>query len=165
MTELRLERVSIELTQRCKKACWFCYSQSHPAGATELAPDEVIAFARGVLFRSLTTNGLPLADAATLDALVRAKPDKVHVSIHFPERRAEVDRVIALVALLQERSLRSGVNLLVARSALAPVHEAAARLYDAGIGAEPSCFSPCAAKTRPARASSPMSRAASASSR
>jgi organic radical activating enzyme len=162
-----IERVSIELTQRCRKACWFCYSASHPEGATELAPHEVVAFAvdlaahgvravsfgggepleyegvfdvladlRGVLFRSLTTNGLLLHDPAIRDALVRAAPDKVHVSIHFPERAVEVQRVITQVAMLEERGLKSGVNLLVSRSMLEDARVAAASLHDAGIGPE-----------------------------
>src|SRR5437763_14773398 len=98
---MALERVSIELTQRCRKACWFCYSESGTAGATAFTPGEVIDLARdlanngvravsfgggepleypgvfailaslrGVLFRSLTTNGLELADDAIFDALV-----------------------------------------------------------------------------------------------
>lgn len=162
-----IERVSIELTQRCKKACWFCYSASHAGGATELSPDEVIAFVvdlashgvravsfgggepleydgifevlaelRGIVFRSLTTNGLLLNDPALREALVRAAPDKVHISIHFPDRLAEVERVIAQIALLRERGIQSGVNLLVSRSTLAVARDAAERLHDAGIGPE-----------------------------
>src|SRR5215813_11100319 len=129
---VEVERVSIELTQRCKKACWFCYSESHPKGGTEFRPKEVMAFVRdlaahgvravsfgggepseyegvfdvlrdlkGVLFRSLTTNCLPLRNDDVVAALAAAAPDKVHVSIHFPERESEVRRVIAQVATLQ----------------------------------------------------------------
>src|SRR5262249_55129762 len=109
MTESAVERVSIELTQRCKKSCWFCYSRSHPGGATEFRPEEVTAFVRdlaghgvravsfgggepleypglfdilhdlrGVLFRSLTTNGLLLRNDKITSALAAAAPDKVH---------------------------------------------------------------------------------------
>src|SRR5215467_3395614 len=105
---VEVERVSIELTQRCKKACWFCYSESHPSGGTEFRPKEVTAFVRdlaahgvravsfgggepleyegvfdvlhelrGTLFRSLTTNGLPLRGDRAVAALARAAPDKV----------------------------------------------------------------------------------------
>src|SRR5262249_42011855 len=155
---VNIERVSIELTQRCKKACWFCYSGSHAKGGVEFRPEEVTAFVRdlaehgvravsfgggepleyagvfdilrdlkGVLFRSLTTSGLPLRNDDTVAALAAAAPDKVHVSIHFPERESEVRRVIAQVATLQAHGIRSGVNLLVARSNLAPARARARR--------------------------------------
>src|SRR5215475_4797294 len=115
-----VERVSIELTQRCRKACWFCYSASHAQGGSTFQPHEVTAFVRdlaahgvravsfgggepleydgvfdilhdlrGVLFRSLTTNGLLLRDETVVARLAHAAPDKVHVSIHFPEREGE----------------------------------------------------------------------------
>src|SRR5262245_44577626 len=162
---VNIERVSIELTQRCKKACWFCYSGSHAQGGSEFQPEEVTAFVRdlaahgvravsfgggepleyagvfnilhdlqGVLFRSLTTNGLPLRSATVVDTLVAAGPDKVHVSIHFPDREGEVRRVISQVAMLEAQGIRSGVNLLVARSGLAAAREAVRRLDAAGIG-------------------------------
>jgi len=162
---VEVERVSIELTQRCKKACWFCYSESHPKGGTQFRPEEVTAFVRdlaahgvravsfgggepleyegvfdilhdlrGVLFRSLTTNGLALRDDTVVAALADAAPDKVHVSIHFPDRESEVRRVIAQVAMLEARGVRSGVNLLVARSGLGAAREAVRRLDTAGIG-------------------------------
>src|SRR5262245_39825273 len=115
-----LDRISIEVTNRCAKACWFCYNHSQPEGSTCWRPDELVELGsdcaangvqavsfgggeplqyeglfdvlerlRGVLFRSITTNGL-LLDAAMLDRLVAAGPEKVHVSIHFPERDGEV---------------------------------------------------------------------------
>ncbi len=34
MTAPALDRISIELSQRCSKACWFCYSRSHEGGGT-----------------------------------------------------------------------------------------------------------------------------------
>jgi hypothetical protein len=162
---VEVERVSIELTQRCKKACWFCYSESHPKGGIKFRPKEVTAFVRdlaahgvravsfgggepleyegvfgvldelrGVLFRSLTTNGLPLRDDRVVAALAGAAPDKVHISIHFPERESEVRRVIAQVATLKAHGIRSGINLLVARSNLAAARAAVVRLDAAGIG-------------------------------
>ncbi len=158
------DRLSIELTNRCTKACWFCYNHSLPDGDTRWTVDDVVAFVRdcaahgvkavsfgggeplqypglfdvlrdldGVLFRSLTTNGL-LLHGDTLNGLVAARPDKVHVSIHFPGRATEVERVIAQVTDLANRGVRSGVNLLVARPDLEKAREAATRLRDAGIG-------------------------------
>ncbi|WP_051023652.1 hypothetical protein [Synechococcus sp. PCC 7502] len=51
---------------------------------------------------SLTTNGLHLV-GDTLDRLVTAHPDKVHISIHFPEQTQELmwvrDQVMQLEAL------------------------------------------------------------------
>ena len=120
---MALERLSVELTNQCAKACWFCYSASTPTGQTRWKVDEVVSFVtdcaarglkavsfgggeplehpgvfdildglRGVLFRSLTTNGL-LLEGEVLDRLVLAAPDKVHVSIHFPADLARVTKL------------------------------------------------------------------------
>lgn len=161
---MSIERISIELSQRCSKACWFCYSHSSPAGQQRWTADEVVELVkdcaqhgvrsvsfgggepledpllwpvlerlRGVLPRTLTSNGLPLAHAPTLDRLVAAQPDKVHLSIHFPGRTSEVTRVIEQLATLDARGVRCGVNLLVQRSRLAQAHAAAQRLHAAGV--------------------------------
>lgn len=158
-----IDRISVELTNTCAKACWFCYNHSHAQGATVWTPDELVGFATdcaahgvkalslgggeplqyeglfevlerldGVLFRSMTTNGLLLRDEV-LERLVAARPDKVHVSVHFPERPREVERVIAQVGALAGRGIASGVNLLVQRSKLEAAAEAAAALREAGI--------------------------------
>jgi MoaA/NifB/PqqE/SkfB family radical SAM enzyme len=143
-----LERISIELTNQCGKHCSFCYNHSHPSGATAWEVDELVDFVtdcaqagtkavsfgggepleypqlcellerlNGVVFRSFTTNGL-LLDANWIERLVSVAPDKIHISIHFPESQPEVERVIAQVIALATRGIRSGVNLLVARSNL-----------------------------------------------
>lgn len=157
-----MERLSIELTDRCAKACAFCYARATPAGAQAWAPADVLALlrdcaahgtravsfgggepleypplfdllaaTRGLLHRSVTTSGL-LLDRA-LPALARVAPDKVHVSVHFPGDRAEVERVAWQVAALEEHGIRAGVNLLVRRSALDGAREAAHTLREAGI--------------------------------
>jgi organic radical activating enzyme len=162
---MQLERISIELTNACQKACWFCYNSSRADGETLWTVDELLEFIgscaagsvravsfgggeplqfagwqellaelRGVLFRSLTTNGLPLRNSRCFDQLVAAAPDKVHISIHFPDRQEEVDRVIEQVTALAVAGIRSGVNLLVSRSQLAACELAAQRLRDHGIG-------------------------------
>lgn len=95
---------------------------------------EVLRALDGRLFRPLTTNGLPLRDDAVFDELVAARPQKVHVSIHFPDRGAEVDRVIAQVQRLATSGIRSGVNLVVARSSVDASAGAAERLRRAGVG-------------------------------
>ncbi|MCA8999749.1 MAG: radical SAM protein [Planctomycetaceae bacterium] len=160
---MTLERISIELTNRCSKGCWFCYNSSNADGSTEWAVDELVEFVtdcarhsvravsfgggeplqypgvfevlarlRGVLFRSLTSNGL-LLDKPMLHELRRAAPDKVHLSIHFPGNRSEVDRVIRQVHQLSHAGIRSGVNLLVERSRLNDVIHAADLLRSSGI--------------------------------
>lgn len=88
----------------------------------------------GVLYRSFTTNGLLLA--GRLDEVVRARPDKVHVSIHAPDAEREVSRAMELVRQLHSASVPSGVNLLVRRSRLEAARQACARLQTGGIGLE-----------------------------
>lgn len=164
-------RVSMELTNRCGKGCAFCYNHSGPEGAAVWTPDEVVAFVldlaahgvqamsfgggepleavglrhillttRGHLFRSLTTNGLLLD--ASWDVLEAGLPDKVHVSIHHPGQRREVDRVTRQVLELERRGIRSGVNLLVRRSQLREARRARLQLAEAGIGPERTMFLP-----------------------
>ena len=176
---MTLELVSVEVTNRCAKACDFCYNDSRPGGATRWTPDELVGFAtdcaangvkamsfgggeplqydglfevlerlRGVLFRSMTTNGLLLSNG-TLDRLVAAAPDKVHVSIHYPDRDAEVSRVIAQVRELADRGVRSGVNFLVRRSGLDAARRAAEQVRDAGIGNDRIVYLPMRSKDTP----------------
>ena len=190
-----LERVSVEVTNRYAKACWFCYNHSLPGGETRWSADELVAFARdcarhgvravsfgggeplqydgifqvleglrGALFRSLTTNGLGL-DAAAIDRLTTAAPDKIHISIHFPERLTEVRRVIGQVSDLEARGIRSGINLLVARSNLDAARKAARPLTPRGSAPTESSISRCAGGTRRAPPRSPWSQRAGLSSR
>jgi sulfatase maturation enzyme AslB (radical SAM superfamily) len=159
-----IELVSIELTNACAKACWFCYNHSQPSGATRWTVDDIVSFVRdcaahgvkavsfgggeplqypglfevfgqldGVLFRSMTTNGL-LLHGELLDNLIAARPNKVHVSIHFPHHEPEVERVIEQVHDLANRGVRSGVNLLVPRSNLDAAARTAEKLRTSGIG-------------------------------
>ncbi|MFV8755553.1 radical SAM protein [Nannocystaceae bacterium ST9] len=175
---LAIERISIELTNRCDKACWFCYAGSEAQGEStwtvaelvglleDLAdhtltavsfgggeplqwPDlfELLAATRSIatrsadqagrprrLFRSLTSNGLLLDEH--FDRLRAAGPDKIHVSIHFPEREAEVARAIEHARRIADAGIASGVNLLVRRSRLDAATRAFAELGAAGIGPE-----------------------------
>ncbi len=173
------ERVSIELTNRCAKACWFCYNHSLPEGDTHWMPEEVVSFVsdcaahgtravsfgggeplqypglfevltrlRGKLFRSLTSNGL-LLTGELLDRLIEAAPEKVHLSIHFPQRESEVERVIEQVHELQRRGIRSGVNFLVTRSNLEAAVNAARRVREAGIGNERIVYLPMRGRDTP----------------
>lgn len=168
---MSIQRISIELTNRCPKACSFCYNHSGPEGVTAWQPGELVEFVgncaehgvkavsfgggeplvyeglfevltalRGTLFRSLTTSGWRLHDY--LDRLVAAAPDKVHVSIHFPQHAAEVKHVIELVQLLEQAGLRSGINFLVDREHLTVAATAAAQVRAAGIGNERIVYLP-----------------------
>jgi MoaA/NifB/PqqE/SkfB family radical SAM enzyme len=170
---MTIERISLELSRRCKKACWFCYNGSDASGESAWSEADALAFlndcaafgvkavsfgggepledsrvlsllssTRGVLFRSLTTNGLPLESPPTFEALVRAAPEKVHVSIHFPDRRAEVIRVVRQVQELASAGIASGVNLLVRRSQLESAKQATNELRDAGIDTRRIVFLP-----------------------
>jgi MoaA/NifB/PqqE/SkfB family radical SAM enzyme len=174
-----LELLSIELTNRCAKACTFCYNHSSPDGPTRWAADEVVDFVRdcarngvqavsfgggeplqypelfevltrlsGVLFRSLTSNGL-LLHGEMLEQLISARPDKVHLSIHFPERDSEVQRVVRQVQDLAVRGIRSGINLLVARSNLQAATRAAAVVRAAGIGNDRIVYLPMRGRDTP----------------
>jgi molybdenum cofactor biosynthesis enzyme MoaA len=159
-----IDRISIELTNKCKKGCWFCYNHSSDQGNTIWHVNEVLDFVgdcaaatvravsfgggepleysgwqdilvdlKGTLFRSLTTNGLPLQNSQAYADLVAAAPDKVHVSIHFPHRLDEVRRVIELVQRLAKDGIKSGINFLVARSMFRLAIEAAKYVRDSGI--------------------------------
>jgi hypothetical protein len=159
---LPVDRVSIELSQRCDKACSFCYSHSRPDGADGWDPADVVA-----LLDDLAANGLAyvsfgggeplqyagLADvlAATRGRLGRAVTtsglrldtalpmlvdvglEKAHVSIHHPHFPAEVARVIGHVHALEAAGIAAGVNLLVARPQLAAAAAARRSLHAAGI--------------------------------
>lgn len=103
---------------------------------------EALEGLRGTLARSLTTNGLPLADSALFARLVAAQPDKVHLSIHEPSDRQEVERVMADVTRLAEHGVPSGVNLVVRRSELASSRHAAHAMRRAGIGGERIVYLP-----------------------
>ena len=158
-----LDRISIELTNRCSKACWFCYNASDPTKSTRWQPEEVIdlvadcarhrikavSFGGGEpleypgLFELLTAlRGRIFRSVTTnglhldalLSAIVRSAPDKVHVSIHAPGNAAEVARVIRQVDELQRAGIASGINLLVRASQLADAARCAERVRAAGIG-------------------------------
>jgi len=162
---LPIDRISIEPTRRCSKACSFCYNGSGPGVAGEWGAQELINFAvdaaahgvaalslgggeplewpavievlralQGTLFRSLTTNGLPLERPEVFAALISAQPDKVHISIHAPESPREVARVAQQVRALAAAGIKSGVNLLVRRSRLVEATVAARTLHASGIG-------------------------------
>lgn len=168
---MALDRLSIELTNACSKACAFCYNASGPGGATAWTPTEVIDFVRdcaahGIAAASLGGGeplqyeglGEVLAGLAgvvfrsfttngllldeRLDDIVRMAPDKVHVSLHFPGHAREVERVIRQVGALAEAGVRSGINLLVRQSEVDAATRAARAIAAAGIGPERVMYLP-----------------------
>jgi hypothetical protein len=178
-----LELISVELTNRCAKACWFCYNHSGPEGPTQWTVPELVGFLRdcaaaggikavsfgggeplqydglfelltqldGTLFRSLTSNGL-LLHGEKLERLVAARPDKVHLSIHFPERETEVLRVIGQVHDLARRGIKSGINFLVMRSNLPAAIRSAEEVRGSGIGNERIVYLPMRGQDTPSPA-------------
>lgn len=164
-----IDRLSVEPSRRCSKGCAFCYNGSHPGGYGEWTSEELVALARdaamhgvraisfgggeptewdglgpamraleGELMRTLTTHGI----GVDLDALASLRPDKVHVSIHAPENRREVHRVIQTVRALEERGVRSGINMLVRRSRLLEAARAARLVFAAGVARDRVVFLP-----------------------
>lgn len=176
-----IERLSLELHDRCGKACRFCYNASAPSGSAAWEPAEVIGFVedcarhgvlavslgggepleypglfaildalRGTLYRSLTSNGLPLdGDDALLARLVASAPDRVHLSIHAPGNAAEVARVIRQVTTLEEAGVPSGVNLLVSAALLDEAAACARRLEASGIDATRVVYLPMRGRDTP----------------
>lgn len=174
-----IDRISIELTNRCQKGCSFCYNSSSSSGATHWKLGEVLEFVLscaaggvkavsfgggeplefpevfdllksldGVVFRSLTTHGL-LLDRDNMACLARSRPDKIHVSIHFPGVRAEVDRAVRQTQELAALGIRSGINLLVRRSQLREATAAASQIRDAGIDASRVIYLPMRGRDTP----------------
>lgn len=174
-----IQLLSIELTNRCSKACSFCYNHSGPEGETSWRVEELVPFLQdcarnglkavsfgggeplqyaglfdllkqldGTLFRSLTTNGL-LLHGEMLDKLIDSRPDKVHLSIHFPERGAEVERVVRQVHELSQLGIRSGINFLVAKSNLPHATSVAQRVRESGIGNDRITYLPMRGRDTP----------------
>ncbi len=168
--------VSIELTNYCSKACDFCYAQSTPRGGTfwrnstlvpfleDLAANgiDAVSFGGGEplqyegfwalleeareipLFKSMTTNGLHL-DSEAVRRLSEGL-DKVHVSLHYPDRPQELQRVIQQVLELSRAGLRSGINFLVRGKNVEAEQAAVRAIKDAGIGSDRVVFLPLRGK-------------------
>ena len=74
---------------------------------------EIIDGIKDELYTTVTSNGLRLEDSGFFREFMNHLPDKIHISIHFPEIRDEVERVILMVKRLEAFPVKSGVNLLV----------------------------------------------------
>ncbi len=74
---------------------------------------ELISGLMSEMYVSVTSNGLSLEKEEVFSKLLQNKPDKVHLTIHHPENKAEVERVIKMVKRIDAEGMKSGVNLLV----------------------------------------------------
>lgn len=104
------------------------------------ALEEVFEQLRGVVFLSMTTNGLLLDEQWS--RVSRLSPNKVHVSIHFPHNEREVERVIRQVTHLRRMGIRAGVNLLVRADRVDAARVAAQQVRAAGIGNDAIVYLP-----------------------
>lgn len=64
-------------------------------------------------YLSITTNGLPLQNDFLWNKLMHHQPDKIHITIHYPDKEQEVVRVLNQIQRLMQTDIKSGVNLLV----------------------------------------------------
>lgn len=74
---------------------------------------DVIAALYPLTYLTLTTNGLPLQEKEVVRQLIVSKPDKIHISLHNADSEHEVLRIKEQVSLLNNISIKPGVNLLV----------------------------------------------------
>jgi organic radical activating enzyme len=161
---MTLDRISIEPSRFCSKACAFCYNGSSRDGRTGFSASDVIHLAtdcaaHGVRYVSLG-GGEPLEWPGlfeTLEALrgvlgrsftTNGLPLEKNPSLYEriaaarPDKvhvsihqPAETTRVAQQVTRLAELGIPSGVNLLVRRSALDAARDAVEKLVDAGLDA------------------------------
>lgn len=74
---------------------------------------EIIAALQPLVYLSITTNGLKLQDEKFFEKVIETPPDKIHITIHFPDNEKEVSRVIKTLEKLSKTNITPGVNLLV----------------------------------------------------
>lgn len=74
---------------------------------------EIIEVLNKLAFVSVTSNGLLLDNDDIWANLIEHAPDKLHISIHFPENKDEISRVIRQIQRLKATSIIPGVNMIV----------------------------------------------------
>lgn len=79
---------------------------------------EIIDALYPLCYLSVTSNGLPLENDEVWESLLKHKPDKIHITIHHPEKDSEVSRVEKLIGRIGENGIKPGVNLLVSTNHL-----------------------------------------------
>lgn len=89
---------------------------------------EIIPALYPLCYLTVTTNGLPLLDNKILSKLKEIHPDKIHISIHNPDDKIEVDRVLKQLVELNDLGIKPGVNLLVSDTTVKDATEAYTRL-------------------------------------
>lgn len=158
---IKVEQISIDLSNYCSKGCPFCYNSSNKIGQTCWLPNEVIDFAKScinagikamslgggepleyegifdviaelypITYLTITTNGLPLLEKEVVRQLLVSKPDKIHISLHNSDNTQEVERIKNQVSLLNEISIKPGVNLLVRASNIEDCKQAYATMRE-----------------------------------
>lgn len=75
-------------------------------------------------YLSVTSNGLPLENEAVWQKLTVSKPDKIHLTIHHPEDKDEVERVLHRLGCLRDIGIKPGINLLVSCDKITNAHNA-----------------------------------------
>ena len=81
-------------------------------------------------YLSVTTNGLPLEKPGVWEMLMEHHPDKVHITIHNADSKAEVERVFKQVRRLKDTCIKPGVNLLCPASKIEDCAAAYAALME-----------------------------------
>lgn len=74
---------------------------------------ELIKYFKNKIFVSITSNGLPLHNPEIWEQLMQNRPDKIHISIHFPEKESEIQSALYILKKLKTTDIKTGVNLLV----------------------------------------------------
>ena len=165
----QVKLVSIELTNRCRKRCPWCYAKSSPEGKTFWRPEVLAAF-----IKDLAANGIEAVSFGggepleyphfwELMDLVREisvfksmttngleiGPEtpkrlaetlrKVHISIHDP---ADVPGAILSVQALSKTGIKAGLNFLVKGEDIQAEKMAVQAIKDAGITEDRVIFLP-----------------------
>lgn len=78
-------------------------------------------------YLSVTSNGLPLENSVIWEQLSLHKPDKIHLTIHHPDDKEEVDRVEKRLQEIETLGIKPGLNLLVGADKMKYAHEVYAR--------------------------------------
>ena len=75
---------------------------------------DIISALQPIVYLSVTSNGLPLENTGIFEKLLNNQPDKIHLTIHFPNRDEEVKRVVKMLKTISSKTdIKVGVNLLV----------------------------------------------------
>lgn len=67
-------------------------------------------------YLSITSNGLPLDNPKIKKELRQFKPDKIHLSIHYPDNNEEINRIERQIKLVESLDIKAGVNLLISKN-------------------------------------------------